>query len=318
MIYARSERLENTLLGTMSRQEEGHDPRLRAAWRTWLSALAVDADAAVAAALAYESLAPEGRDAWLDAIALDLDDMRIPVPAIALYAPLLAVEEDESRKARMGAALAARGQAITPASRQRGVRALCGRAPTGEHACALLSPLYLDSVTVLVCRYPPDRGLSSAHRDPMRHLTDVVGRRLPDAHRSAEDGSSAADGTSPAPPERGRNQRPRRGQDDGTSPAPPERGRNRRPRRGQDDGTRKESWACTLDGIWMVEAPLSDVVEELAHAIVADRRQGRAAPEIFGAYVHLFVPDLAPSEPWRDDEPDGDGSRPSSCDPRSG
>jgi hypothetical protein len=270
----------------------------------------VDADAAVAAALAYESLAPEGRDAWLDAIALDLDDMRIPVPAIALYAPLLAVEEDEARKARMGAALAARGQAVTPASRQRGVRALCGRAPTGEHACALLSPLYLDFVTVLVCRYHPDRGLFSAHRDPMRHLTDVVGRRLPDAYRSADDGTSAAS--------------PRRGQDDGTSaadgtsPAPPERGRNRRPRRGQDGGARKEPWACTLDGIWMVEAPLSDVVEELAHAIVADRRQGRAAPEILGAYAHLFVPDLAPSEPWRDDEPDGDGSRPSSCDPRSG
>jgi hypothetical protein len=180
------------------------------------------------------------------------------------------VEEDEGRKARMGAALAARGQAVTPASRQRGVRALCGRAPTGEHACALLSPLYLDFVTVLVCRYHPDRGLFSAHRDPMRHLTEVVGRRLPDAHRSA------------------------------------------------DDGARKEPWACTIDGIWMVEAPLSDVVEELAHAIVADRRQGRAAPEIFGAYAHLFVPDLAPSEPFRDDEPDRDGSRASSCDPRSG
>jgi|HubBroStandDraft_1064217.scaffolds.fasta_scaffold93234_2 hypothetical protein len=251
----------------MSRLEEGHDPRLRAAWRTWLSALAVDADAAVAAALAYESLAPEGRDAWLDAIALDLDDMRIPVPAIALYAPLLAVEEDESRKARMGAALAARGQAITPASRQQGVRALCGRAPTGEHACALLSPLYLDFVTVLVCRYHPDRGLFSARRDPMRHVTDVVGRRLPDAY---------------------------------------------------GDGARTAPWACTLEGISMVEAPLSDVIEELAHAIVADRRQGRAAPEIFGAYAHLFVPDLAPSEPWRDDEPDRDGSRPPSFDPRSG
>src|SRR5580658_3109558 len=101
MIYARCERLENTPYRwkPMSRPEEGHDPRLRAAWRTWLSALAVDADAAVAAALAYESLAPEGRDAWLDAIATDLDDMGIPVPAIALYAPLLAVEEDESRKA---------------------------------------------------------------------------------------------------------------------------------------------------------------------------------------------------------------------------
>ena len=32
------------------------DPRVRTAWRSWLSALATDAEAAMAAALAYESL----------------------------------------------------------------------------------------------------------------------------------------------------------------------------------------------------------------------------------------------------------------------
>src|SRR6185312_13593079 len=37
---------------------EGH---VHSAWRTWLSALATDAEAAMAAALAYESLAPEAR-----------------------------------------------------------------------------------------------------------------------------------------------------------------------------------------------------------------------------------------------------------------
>src|ERR1700752_1271582 len=41
------------------------DPRAHAAWRTWLAALARDPDAVTAAALAYESLAREGREAWL-------------------------------------------------------------------------------------------------------------------------------------------------------------------------------------------------------------------------------------------------------------
>ena len=41
--------------------------RVHGAWRTWLSALASDSEAAMAAALAYESLPPEARDAWLDA-----------------------------------------------------------------------------------------------------------------------------------------------------------------------------------------------------------------------------------------------------------
>jgi len=44
------------------------DPRTHAAWRTWLTALATNAEAATAAALAYQSLNDEGRDAWLDAL----------------------------------------------------------------------------------------------------------------------------------------------------------------------------------------------------------------------------------------------------------
>src|ERR1700710_2691645 len=75
------------------------DPRTHAAWRTWLAALAKDADAVTAAALAYESLNPEGRVAWLDA--LDQDTPAVGVPTIALYAPLLGVEEDDERRARI-------------------------------------------------------------------------------------------------------------------------------------------------------------------------------------------------------------------------
>jgi hypothetical protein len=253
------------LVGMESMSELGteQDPRLRSAWRTWLSALAIDPEAAVAAALAYEALSPEGRDAWLDALALDIDDMHIRVPAVALYAPLLAVEPEEGRKARIGAALAARGQSITQAIRHERVRALCGRAPMGEHVCALLSPLYLDFVSVLVCRYRPERGVLAARRDPIRHVVDVVGRKLSDHGAGVESGEPDA---------------------------------------------RTEPLVCTLDGISMAEAPLCDVVEDLAHAIVADRRQGRAAPEVFRAYAHLFVPNVGPSAPSTPPFPSDDRS----------
>src|ERR1700741_2041885 len=109
------------------------DPRVRSAWRTWLSALATDAEAAMAAALAYESLTPEGRDAWLDA--LELDSCDIPVPAGGLYAPLLAVESDETRRGRMTEALTAHSVRIEA---QGSVRALHGVAPSGDHLCVVL------------------------------------------------------------------------------------------------------------------------------------------------------------------------------------
>ncbi|MFO0677600.1 MAG: hypothetical protein U0169_13780 [Polyangiaceae bacterium] len=57
------------------------EPRARAAWRTWLTALATDAEAAVAAALTYEALDATGRDAWLDVLDQDaptIDVLRSP------------------------------------------------------------------------------------------------------------------------------------------------------------------------------------------------------------------------------------------------
>src|SRR5690606_16564094 len=46
-------------------------------------------------------------------------------------------------------------------------------------------------------------------------------------------------------------------------------------------------------GVAMADRPLPDVVEELAHAVVADRRGGRAAPLVLLRYIDLFAPDLA-------------------------
>src|SRR4051812_23962616 len=53
-------------------------PRSVRAWRAWLGALGNDAEAAQAAALAYEQLDGSGRDAWIDSLAQDAMELGIP------------------------------------------------------------------------------------------------------------------------------------------------------------------------------------------------------------------------------------------------
>ncbi len=196
------------------------DPRTHAAWRTWLAALAHDAEAATAAALAYESLAPEGRDAWLDA--LDSDAPNVDVPKIALYAPLLGVEHDEERRVRIAMNVTGAAKRSTPP------RALVGKkAGTrgGERVCMIVSPLYLDFVELLVCRYDQDHGVSFARHEWLVHESAVDA-----AAREME--------------------------------------------------------------IKLAPAPLPQIVEELAHAVVADRRAGRAPEAALMRCIDLFAPDL--------------------------
>ncbi len=200
------------------------DPRAHAAWRTWLAALAKDADAVTAAALAYESLGPEGREAWLDA--LDQDAPDVGVPKIALYAPLLGVEDDEDRRARIVLNVVGAARKSTPP------RALVGTRG-GDQVCLIITPLYLDFVEILFCRYDPDVGIREAWHKWLAHTTDV---------------GLAADDT----------------------------------------------------GAKMRDGSLHVVVEELAHAVVADRRAGRTAPPSLVRYIDLFAPALA--HPVRDDE----------------
>ncbi len=195
------------------------DPRTHAAWRTWLAALAKDAEAATAAALAYQSLPGDGRDAWLDA--LDADAPDVDVPKIALYAPLLAVEMDEARRARIACNLVGAPKRSTPP------RALVGW-KARERVCLIVSPLYLDFVELLLCRYDQDQGIREARHEWLVHESEVA--------------------------------------------------------------------TCVREvGGTMVEAPLPLVVEELAHAVVADRRAGRDAPSALMRYIDLFAPDLPPT-----------------------
>lgn len=138
-----------------------------AAWREWLSALATDADAAIAAAHVYAELAPEARDAWLDVLAEDAP--KLSVPAVAIYAPLLSVECDEARRARIHGAIGdgEGGEAQAQGSALRGVAA------GGARVVALVTPLYLRFVRVLWCRFLPDEGISWARDNPIVRADDA-------------------------------------------------------------------------------------------------------------------------------------------------
>jgi hypothetical protein len=138
------------------------DVRYARAWRVWLAALAHDPEAAWAAALTYRSLDAEGRNAWLDA--LDDDAPDVGAPAIALYAPILAVEDDADRRARIEATLLRHG-APEPTQKLRGLR---GVTPNGHRVIVLVHPLYLNFVEVLTCALEAERGFADVRHDPIR------------------------------------------------------------------------------------------------------------------------------------------------------
>jgi len=201
------------------------DPRFHAAWQEWLRALATDADAALAAAHVYRDLDGDARDALLTA--LTEDSRTLPVPAVAIYAPLLAVESDPSRRARIEEAI---GSDLGESQSRRRVRALRGIAPDGARVLALVSPLYLRFVDVLFCRYTADEGFVWVRHDALLDERDAP-----------------------------------------------------------TDGT-------AVDGVTVEATPLTPVIEELAHAVLAQRRHGRELPPALHLFAHLF-------DAWVDDEP---------------
>jgi hypothetical protein len=192
------------------------DPRFDAAWRAWLNALATDADAALAAAHVYRDLDADARDALLTA--LTEDSPTLAVPKVAIFAPLLAVESDPARRARIERAM---GDDLGARPRPR-VRALHGIAPDGARLLALVSPLYLRFVDVLSCRYTVDEGFVWVRHDA-----------LLDEHDAPVEGAM-------------------------------------------------------LDGVPLEATPLVPVVEELAHAVLAQRRSGRELPRPLQLFAHLF------------------------------
>jgi len=219
--------------------------RVLGAWRAFLRGMASDADAALSAGLLYGDLSPEERAAWLAALREDV--LALDVPRIAVYAPLLAIEDDPGRRAAIEAAIS---EDVTPLAPLDGPFALAATEPDGFVVAVVASPLYLAFVELLVCRFHPDRGVATASHEPLFDRAAL----------------SAADG----------------------------------------------GFAC--EGALLHPAPLDDVVEGLAHAILADRRRGEPAPAALRRFSHLFTatPRGAPHErptppPESDPEPDRAG-----------
>ncbi|HEX9620785.1 MAG TPA: hypothetical protein VF989_11660, partial [Polyangiaceae bacterium] len=141
---------------------EMRDHRHVSAWCEWLNALAVDAEAALAAAIAYRELDQEGRDCWL--LALEQDTRRLNVPRIAVYAPLLAVESDPVRRERIEDAMGPTDDAARPSN---GPWALTGRGKGGVSLSVVVHPLYLSFAQVLVCAHRPHAGFDWVRHDPI-------------------------------------------------------------------------------------------------------------------------------------------------------
>ncbi len=140
---------------------ERAEARLLDAWREWLRALATDAEAALAAAIAYRELDGAARDTWLRA--LEQDAELIAVPKFAVYAPLLAVEADPERRARIQRAVGP----LDAATPRVAAQAFQGVSKNGMRLAVLVSPLYLDFVQVLACAYRPDMGFDWVRHDPI-------------------------------------------------------------------------------------------------------------------------------------------------------
>lgn len=141
------------------------DHRVMSAWCAWLGALATDAEAALAAALAYKQLEGPARDSWLSAVEHDAD--RLDVPRVALFAPLLAVEVDPARRGRILQSMGPTDDVATP---RLGASGLVGCTRDGLRIATVTTPLYLDFVQVLACAFRPGIGFEWVRHDP------IVGR----------------------------------------------------------------------------------------------------------------------------------------------
>lgn len=200
------------------------ETRVVDAWCEWLGALATDAEAALAAAIAYRELDASGREHWLNA--LEQDAVRLNVPRIAVYAPLLAVESDPERRERITDAIGPVDASATPRVAAQG---LGGRLPDGSSVAVLITPLYLDFVQVLAVSYRVDRGFGWVRHDP------IVDTR----------------------------QAPRHGE--------------------------------RIDGALLERTPLKSLIDDLAHAVLAQKRSGRELPEALRVFADLFGPTVSSS-----------------------
>lgn len=140
--------------------------RSHGAWRSWLTSLATDAQAATAAAHLYAELPDDVRDAWLDA--LDEDAPKLAVPRLAVYGPLLAVEQDPMRRKRMSGEEQSQLASMTAIE-----SSLVGNASGGDRVAALVVPMYLEFVRVIYARYDKKGGFEWVRQTPLLRRDDA-------------------------------------------------------------------------------------------------------------------------------------------------
>lgn len=136
------------------------DPRAAGAWTEWLQALTSEPDAALAAAEVYARLTETERDLWLQT--LERDVALLGVPPVAVFAPLLAVEANAARRTLIARVLAG-GRDVAPCTPMRALVGDQGR----ERVAVLVSPLYLDFVQVVACRYQVGERFIWVKQDPI-------------------------------------------------------------------------------------------------------------------------------------------------------
>jgi hypothetical protein len=142
------------------------DQRARAVWLAWLESMARDPEVAMAAAMAYRELSDDARQRWIQSLASDLHE--INVPPVAVFGPLLGVEDDGERRRFLLDQIER-----DPGHDDSGVhRALLGPGARGESTVVLVLPLYLDFVQILACTLADDRFVDVRH-DPIALATQA-------------------------------------------------------------------------------------------------------------------------------------------------
>ncbi len=206
---------------TSERNGSSLPARFTPVWTAWLRALASDAEAALGAALAFEALDGPSRDAFLSA--LEQDVPRLGIPRVAVFAPLLSVEAEPRRRDRIRLAM---GQDVGSSPGLRCL-ALWGLATNGDRVIMFASPVYLDFMRLLSCRFSLDKGFVWVRSEPLVHCKDLP------------------------------------------------------------------SSGIIVDGATLERIPVPNLVDEVARAVLAQRRSGNPLPnslqpllELFGPFVH--------------------------------
>ena len=146
--------------GAAAQLELAFEQRSSEVFRQWLRSMATDAEAALAAAMSYRELSATGRDHWVASLQNDVRDL--DVPKIAVFAPLLAVEQDPHRR-QVLESLALEDEDETDIIAGR----LALTAARGsERIYVVVCPLYLKFVQVLACGVRAGR-FSWVRHDPI-------------------------------------------------------------------------------------------------------------------------------------------------------